>query len=108
MLHCALMVHEKPMKQRFLPRHSVLPLVAAVACLSMVACYPPPPEPMYAPPPPPPPRALTVTPQRRQSRSQQDSDSAACQSMASGQATSSDTWAQIFTACMGGRGYLVQ
>ena len=46
--------------------------------------------------------------QRRQSKAQQDADSAACQSMASGQATSSETWAQIFTACMGGRGYLVQ
>jgi hypothetical protein len=29
-------------------------------------------------------------------------------SMASAQATSSETWTQMFTACMGGRGYLVQ
>jgi len=80
-------------------------LAAAIACTSIVACY----EPVYAPPPAPPaPRALTVTPQRNQSKGQQGRDSADCQSMASGQATSSESWAQIFTACMGGRGYLVQ
>ena len=81
------------------------PLVAALACVSIVACEPvPPPPPAYAPPP----RALTVTAQHGQSKAQQGKDSAACQSMASGQATSSETWAQIFTACMGGRGYMVQ
>jgi hypothetical protein len=57
---------------------------------------------------PPPPRALTVTAQRNQSQARQDKDRADCQSMASGQATSSESWAQIFTACMGGRGYMVQ
>ena len=97
------------LKLRFMPRRLLGALAAAIACSSMIACYPPPPEPMYAPPPPPPaPRALTVTAQRRQSRSQQDRDTLDCQSMASAQATSSDTWAQIFTACMGGRGYMVQ
>ena len=79
-------------------------LIAALTCASIVACEPVPPPPPYVPPP----RALTVTAQRQQSQAQQDRDSAACQSMASGQATSSETWAQIFTACMGGRGYLVQ
>jgi hypothetical protein len=78
--------------------------IAAFVCSSIVACAPPPPQAVYVPPP----RALTVSPQRRQNQAQQDRDSAACQSMASGQATSSETWAQIFTACMGGRGYLVQ
>ena len=79
-------------------------LAATIFFGSIVACAPRP-EP-YVPPPAP--RALAVTAQRKQSQRQQDSDSASCQSMASGQATSSDTWAQIFTACMGGRGYLVQ
>jgi hypothetical protein len=87
------------------PRSIPSLLIAVLTCASMVACEPvPPPPPPYVPPP----RALTVTAQRRQSQAQQDSDSAACQSMASGQATSSETWAQIFTACMSGRGYLVQ
>ncbi len=90
-----------------MPQRSFRVLAAAIACSSIVACYPPPPEPMYAAPPPAP-RALTITAQRRQSQRQQDRDSADCQSMASGQATSSETWAQIFTACMGGRGYMVQ
>ena len=83
------------------------PFIAALTCVSLVACEPapqPPPPAAYAPPP----RALTVTAQHGQNKAQQDRDSAACQSMASGQATSSETWAQIFTACMGGRGYMVQ
>src|SRR5262245_46591513 len=87
--------------------HSYRTFAVAIACSSIVACASPQPEPAYAPPPPPP-RALTVTPQRKQSPGQQGRDSADCQSMASGQATSSETWAQIFTACMGGRGYLVR
>ena len=79
--------------------------LGALACLWVVGCttYYPAPAPAPAPQ-----RALTITAQRRQSQAQQDRDSAACQSMASGQATSSDSWAQIFTACMGGRGYMVQ
>jgi hypothetical protein len=94
--------------KRFMP-HAPRPLRAvaiAVACASIVACATQQPEPAYAPPPAP--RALTITAQRKQSQRQQDRDSADCQSMASGQATSSQTWAQIFTACMGGRGYMVQ
>jgi len=79
-------------------------LCFALACVCFIGCY----EPAPAPVAPPPPRALTVTPQRNQSRAQQDADKSDCQSMASGQATSSETWAQIFTSCMGGRGYLVQ
>ena len=77
----------------------------AIACAPIVGCATQQQEPAYVPPPQ---RALTVTAQRKQSQRQQDSDSAACQSMASGQATSSQSWAQIFTACMGGRGYMVQ
>jgi hypothetical protein len=58
--------------------------------------------------PPPTPRALVVTAQRGQSQAQQDRDKSDCQSMASAQANSSESWAQIFAACMNGRGYLVQ
>ena len=81
-------------------------LVAAFACVTLVACatQAPEPYPVQAPAP----RALTVTAQRKQSQAQQDRDKSDCQSMASGQATSSETWAQIFTSCMGGRGYMVQ
>jgi hypothetical protein len=81
--------------------------LVVVLCASLSACYTYPPEP--APPPPAaPPRALSITPQRRQSQRQQDRDKADCMSMANGQATSSTSWAQIFTACMGGRGYMVE
>jgi uncharacterized lipoprotein YajG len=93
------------MKNRLMPHRLFVVLVVLLATFLIVACYEP--QPMYAPPPPAP-RALSVTPQRKQSKSQQGRDSADCQSMASGQATSSESWAQIFTACMGGRGYLVQ
>jgi hypothetical protein len=81
-------------------------LAAAIAGASLVACYTQAPEPAYAPPPAP--RALTITAQRHQSQRQQDRDSTDCQSMAASQATSSAAWAQIFTSCMGGRGYMVQ
>ncbi len=86
-------------------------LLVATACagLSLTGCATYEPQPVYYPPPePPPPRSLTITAQRKQSQRQQDRDKYDCQTMASGQATSSDTWAQIFTACMGGRGYMVQ
>jgi hypothetical protein len=86
-------------------------LGCAVGVLWIVGCVTYAPTPPPAPPPPPAapaPRALTITAQRRQSQAEQDRDKADCQAMASGQATSSDSWAQIFTACMGGRGYLVQ
>jgi len=63
---------------------------------------------VYEPAPAAPPAALTITAQRRQSQAQQDRDKADCQRMANGQATSSATWAQMFTACMGGRGYMVE
>jgi hypothetical protein len=81
------------------------PLACALGLLWAAGCYY---EPAPVPVAPPPPRALSVTAQRGQSHAQQNRDNLDCQSMASGQATSSDTWAQIFTACMGGRGYLVQ
>jgi len=82
-------------------------VLAILACGSFAACAP---EPVYvAPPPPPPaPRAMTITAQRRQSQKQQDRDKADCPRIASGQATSSDTWAQVFAGCMGGRGYMVE
>ena len=81
-------------------------LAAAFACVTLVACATQAPEPYRVQAPAP--RALTVTAQRKQSQAQQDRDKSDCQSMASGQATSSETWAQIFTSCMGGRGYMVQ
>lgn len=86
-------------------RRHIRTLSAALLGASIVACAPEPQPAPYAPPPPP--RALTITPQRRQSQRQQDKDKADCQSMSSMQATSSQSWAQIFTACMSGRGYLI-
>jgi hypothetical protein len=79
-------------------------LVALFACTTWVACARRAVEPVA----PPAPRALTITAQRKQSQAQQDRDKADCQRMAAGQATSSASWAQIFTACMGGRGYMVE
>lgn len=81
-------------------------LFAATACLLvvMIGCaHQPPPPPI-----PPAPRALSIYARRGQSQAQQNKDKAECQSMASAQATSSETWAQAFTACMGARGYMVQ
>ena len=77
---------------------------SVLVCGSLIGCvaYP------QAPPPPPPPRALTVSAQNRQSQARQDKDRADCQSMASAQGTSSESWAQVFTGCMSGRGYMVQ
>ena len=77
---------------------------ALLVAASVVACYS---QPAYQPEPPAP-RALTVTPQRKQSQRQQDRDKADCQNLASAQATSSTSWAQIFASCMGGRGYMVE
>jgi hypothetical protein len=89
-------------------RRSFRLIVVAIAGASLVGCYTyPEPQPGYAPPPPAP-RALSVTPQRKQSRSQQDRDKADCQNLASAQADSSRSWAQIFSSCMGGRGYMVE
>ena len=84
-------------------RRFVGPLAVALACAPLAACYQ---QPKYIEPPPP--RALTITAQHRQSQAQQDRDKADCQNMASAQANSSASWAQIFTGCMSGRGYLVQ
>jgi hypothetical protein len=83
-------------------RHTVV----AIALAGMLAsgCV----QRVYEPAPAPAPTALTITAQRRQSQAQQDRDKADCQRMATGQATSSASWAQIFTACMGGRGYMVE
>jgi hypothetical protein len=81
-------------------------LAVGLACSSLVGCYQPAPAPAYYPPPQP--RALTISAQRKQSQRQQDRDKADCQRIASGQATSSDGWAQIFASCMGGRGYMVE
>jgi hypothetical protein len=87
-------------------RHRVLRSLslAAVVCCSPIACT----REVAVPTAPPPPRSLTITAQRRQSQKQQDRDKADCMSMANGQATSSTSWSQIFTACMGGRGYMVE
>jgi hypothetical protein len=81
-------------------------LLAPVACVLIVTggCTQQP----TAPPVPPPPRALTIYARQGQSQAQQNKDKAECQSMASAQAVSSETWAQAFTACMGARGYTVQ
>ncbi len=57
---------------------------------------------------PPPPRALVIRAMKGQTQAQQDRDKSDCESMASAQANSSKSWAQIFGACMDGRGYLVQ
>jgi hypothetical protein len=88
-------------------RRFVSTLVALAAVAVMAGCepaYQPPPP----PPPPPPPQALTVYPERKQSQAQMNKDQAQCQNTASAQATSSESWAQIFTACMAGRGYGVR
>lgn len=79
--------------------------LAALACaLVVLGC-----STQSAPPPPPPaPTALTISAQRGQSRAQQNQDKADCQSHASQYARSSAEWAQMFTQCMSGRGYLVQ
>jgi len=91
---------ESSMRHR---RRSVTPLAIALACTALAACYQ---EPRYVEQPPP--RSLTITAQHRQSQAQQDRDKSDCQNMASAQANSSSSWAQIFTGCMSGRGYLVQ
>jgi hypothetical protein len=79
-------------------RRGAVALLGLLAAALVVGCETPPP----------PPQALTVIAQKGQSQAQQDRDSAECQSMASAQANSSGSWAQIFDACMGGRGYLVR
>ena len=89
-----------------LSRRSVLPLASLAACVlgGVLGCEPQP----SAPPPAPPRQALTIYPERKQSQAQQSKDQAQCQNTASAQATSSESWAQIFTACMSGRGYAVR
>jgi len=80
---------------------------AALTCVPMAGCYYYEPAPL--PPPPPAPRqSLVISGQQKQTKAQQDRDSAQCQSQASAQAGSSQGWVEIFTACMSGRGYLVQ
>jgi hypothetical protein len=77
---------------------------AALGCALAAGCarQEPAPAPLPAP------TALTVTAQRGQSQAQQNQDKAQCQSQASQFARSSGEWAQMFTQCMGARGYLVQ
>ena len=87
------------------PLHRTMPLVVC-AVVGIGCSQPAPPPPVYAPPPPP--RSLQVYPERGQSQNQMNADQAQCQNTASAQATSSDGWAQIFTACMAGRGYGVR
>ena len=84
--------------------HAFVRIVSVLACGSIIGCVAYQQEPAS----PPPPRALTVSAQNRQSRARQDKDRADCQSMASAQATSSESWAQVFTGFMSGRGYMVQ
>ena len=86
------------------PRRSV-PFTVVLAVCAVVGTGCPPQQP---PPPPPGPRALTVYPERKQSQAQLNKDQAQCQNTASAQATSSESWSQIFTACMSGRGYGVR
>jgi len=85
---------------------SRLAFAAALTCVPIAGCY------YYESPPPPPPPAprqsLVISGQYKQTKAQQDRDSAQCQSQASAQASSSQGWVEIFTACMSGRGYLVQ
>jgi hypothetical protein len=88
-----------------LRRHASLVLALCAVVGTGCASQPPPP-PAYQPPPAP--RALTVYPERKQSKSQMNADQAQCQNTASAQATSSESWSQIFTACMAGRGYGVR
>jgi hypothetical protein len=81
-------------------RAAVLGLAfVALGCASQQAAAP---APMPAP------SALTITAQRGQSQAQQNQDKAQCQSSASQYARSSAEWAQMFSQCMSGRGYLVQ
>ncbi len=85
-------------------RLALIPLLGfACACAAMVGCAQS--SQSQASPPP---RALTIYPQKGQSSAQQNKDNAECQTTASAQANSSNTWAQIFAACMSGRGYGVQ
>ena len=89
------------------PLRRFAPLAVAVCAVVATGCAPePPPPPVYAPPPPP--RSLQVYPERGQNQNQMNADQAQCQNTASAQATSSEGWAQIFTACMAGRGYGVR
>lgn len=92
-----------------LPSRRVLSLRHALVVLACTAvgtagcARQPPPAPAPAAP-----RALTILPQQGQNQGRQNKDKAECQNTASAQANSSETWAQIFTACMSGRGYGVQ
>ena len=87
-------------RRRFVSATAALGI--AFACV-LGGCYQEQPRPVE-----PAPRALTITAQRNQSQARQDRDKADCQSIASAQANSSASWAQIFAGCMSGRGYLVQ
>ena len=81
----------------------LIPRAAAVlvaALMGVAACEQPAPPPL--------PRALTIYPQQGQSQAQQNKDKGECHNAASATATSSETWAQIFAACMSDRGYGVQ
>jgi len=89
------------------PVRRLVPLFAVLAVCATIGngCAP------QQPPPPPPPVAparLTVYPERKQGQAQMNKDQAQCQNTASAQATSSESWSQIFTACMAGRGYGVR
>jgi hypothetical protein len=86
-------------------RRSSWPWFAALgAALVVSGCA----QQQAAPAPPPAPTALSITAQQGQSQSRQNADKAQCQSQASQFARSSHEWAQMFTECMSGRGYLVQ
>lgn len=54
------------------------------------------------------PRSLTINAQQGQSQAQQNKDKGECTNTASATATSSESWSQVFAACMSGRGYGVQ
>lgn len=93
-------MHRRPLQ--------ILRFGVACAGIALLSCAQSPPPPSPPPQAPPPPRALTIFPQNGQSQSQQNKDNAECQTTASAHSNSSESWTQLFTACMSGRGYGVQ
>lgn len=91
------------MRDRHHPTMPARIVLAALACWAALGCATQQPAPVPVAP-----RALVISAQRGQNQSRQDRDKADCQSIASSRASSSEGWAQMFTGCMTGRGYLVE
>ena len=91
------------------PVRRLVPLFAVLAVCAAVGngCAPQEPPPPLPAPPPAPTRRPGYT-EHKQIQAQMNKDQAQCQNTASAQATSSESWSQIFTACMAGRGYGVR